>query len=79
MTPVGTTAQPRSKPARLRRTRGSAAEPPPARVRHGDERVPRLCPHDPHGPLRGPDLPLDGCAYVYLPHIGYYECFNPVS
>jgi hypothetical protein len=27
----------------------------------------------------GQTCPSTGAAYVYLPHIGYYECFNPVS
>lgn len=27
----------------------------------------------------GQTCPSTGAAYTYLPHIGYYECFNPVS
>jgi hypothetical protein len=27
----------------------------------------------------GQICPSTGATYVYLPHIGYYECFNPVS
>ena len=28
---------------------------------------------------QGQTCPSTGAAYTYLPHIGYYECFNPVS
>lgn len=28
---------------------------------------------------RGQICSSTGAAYTYLPHIGYYECFNPVS
>lgn len=27
----------------------------------------------------GQTCPSTGLAYTHLPHIGYYECFNPVS
>jgi hypothetical protein len=81
VTPVGTTAC--SPPGRSLPVFGAPEDRPPSHLLHvfdtatseflGFARMIRTDLYE------GQTCPSTGAAYVYLPHIGYYECFNPVS
>ena len=80
VTPVGTTAC--SPPGRGLPVFGAPEDRPPSYLVHvfdtatseylGFGRMIRTDLYE------GQTCPSTGAAYVYLPHIGYYECFNPV-
>ena len=81
VTPVGTTAC--SPPGRGLPVFGAPEDRPPSYLVHvfdtatseylGFSRMIRTDLY------QGQTCPSTGAAYTYLPHIGYYECFNPVS
>jgi hypothetical protein len=81
VTPVGTTAC--SPPGRGLPVFGAPEDRPPSYLLHvfdtttgeflGFARMIRTDLYE------GQTCPSTGALYVYLPHIGYYECFNPVS
>ena len=79
VTPVGTTAC--SPPGRSLPVFGAPEDRPPSYLLHvfdtatseflGFARMVRTDLY------QGQICPSTGAAYVFLPHIGYYECFNP--
>jgi hypothetical protein len=81
VTPVGTTAC--SPPGRGLPVFGAPEDRPPSYLVHvfdtatseylGFSRMIRTDLY------QGQTCPSAGTAYTHLPHIGYYECFNPVS
>jgi hypothetical protein len=81
VTPVGTTAC--SPPGRGLPVFGAPEDRPPSYLLHvfdtptgeflGFARMIRTDLYE------GQTCPSTGALYVYLPHIGYYECFNAVS
>ncbi len=81
ITPVGTTAC--SPPGRGLPVFGAPEDRPPSYLVHvfdtgtteylGFSRMIRTDLY------QGETCPATGAAYTSLPHIGYYECFNPVS
>jgi hypothetical protein len=81
VTPVGTTAC--SPPGRGLPVFGAPEDRPPSYLLHvfdtatgeflGFARMIRTDLYE------GQTCPSTGALYAYLPHIGYYECFNPVS
>ena len=81
VTPVGTTAC--SPPGRGLPVFGAPEDRPPSYLVHvfdtatseylGFARMIRTDLYE------GQTCPSAGAAYTYLPHLGYYECFNPVS
>jgi hypothetical protein len=81
VTPVGTTAC--SPPGRGLPVFGAPEDRPPSYLVHvfdtatseylGFGRMIRTDLYE------GQTCPSTGALYVYLPHIGYYECFNAVS
>jgi hypothetical protein len=81
VTPVGTTAC--SPPGRGLPVFGAPEDRPPSYLLHVFETATsaslgfaRMIRTDLY---EGQTCPSTGAAYVFLPHIGYYECFNPVS
>jgi hypothetical protein len=81
VTPVGTTAC--SPPGRGLPVFGAPEDRPPSYLLHvfdtptgellGFARMIRTDLY------QGQTCPSTAAAYVYLPHIGYYECFNPAG